>query len=727
MGRNTIILGVIAAGLLAFILLHERDMLSSQDLDQRKNRVLPSFVRDRVTRIELLRDGQSVTLERAPDPLQEGVMGPWRETAPMQVAADQEAVDILVGELEWLQPRRVFEDLRAEDQARFGFDKARIEVRYTVGKQRHSLLLGGEETTGLGLYARSDDEDVAYVVGKDLFEALDHDGGHFHTKELHKGVFVFAATAIVITAPDGPARAELRDGTWWAGSSPKSILSTTAVEEVVKGLDQLRAKRFVAAKITGPDSYGLANPEFALTVERKPLPDSPPDLSKPVTLRVGAVCGEHAEEFYIQVEQGPIMCAASEDLSKLRKSMDDLIERSPVPVDPSRLTEVVFENASQTITLTHVEERWRLRQARSGKPPAERDADREAVNEWLNSLRALQFVGRGEPGVALSGEPLATLEFKTSASKEAAAFGVRVTLAPDGKVHVLRDGETTTLLFDAAAQALLTPMAARFRSLEMVGASDASLTAVTVLRGTSHERVERVAGSWRLTQPIQADADPVVMSEVSHVFSGLSAVRFVADSPGPEHGLGNPQAQVVFTIGETERALLLGSATDGGIFAQLKGESAVFIVPTRVLETAAQGFLAKTSLAIPSATIQSVRFEQADGVREVRRVGQRFESEGVSDEVVAAQIERLARLRVESFVHFGPAVAAEQLERPRLSISVTPSQQSQSPQRDEPVKLVFGAQTGSEAAPQVYVRHSGFDATFTVPAAELERLKAWAP
>lgn len=724
MGRNTIILGVIAAGLLAFILLYERDTLSSQDLDQRKNRVLPSFVRDRVTRIELLRDGRGVTLERAPDPLQEGVMGPWRETAPMQVAADQEAVDVLVGELEWLQPRRVFEDLRPEDQARFGFDKARIEVRYTVGKQRHSLRLGGEETTGLGLYARTDDKDVAYVVGKDLFEALDHDGGHFHTKELHKGVFVFAATAIVITTPEGPARAELRDGTWWTGGSPKTVLSTTAVEEVVKGLDQLRAKRFVAAKITGPDSYGLANPAFALTVERKALPDSPPELSTPVTLRVGAVCGEHADEFYIQVEQGPIMCAAGEDLSKLRKSMEDLIERSPVPVDPSRLTEVVFRDATQTITLIHVEERWRLRQARSGKPPAEREADREAVKEWLSSLRALQFVGRGEPGGALPGEPLATLEFKTSASKEAAAFGVRVALASDGQVHVLRDGESTALQFDAAAQALLTPMAARFRSLELVGASDASLTAMTVVRGNSRERVERVAGSWKLTQPIQGDADPVVMSEVSHVLSGLSAVRFVADDPGPEHGLVSPQARVTFSIGETERVLLLGAATDGGLFAQLKGDPAVFLVPTRVLETAAQGFLAKTVLAIPSATIESVRFEQAAGVREIRRVGERFESEGVNDAVVAAMIERLARLRVESFVHFGPAPIAEELERPRLSITVTSSQPSQG---GEPVKLLFGGSAGSEAKPEVYVRHSGFDATFTVTAAELERLNAWSP
>lgn len=721
MGRNTIILGVIAAGLLAFILLHERDMLSSQDLDQRKNRVLPSFVRDRVTRIELLRNGQNVTLERAPDPLQEGVMGPWRETAPMQVAADQEAVDILVGELEWLQPRRVFEDLRAEDQARLGFDKPRVEVRYTVGKERHSLRLGGEETTGLGLYARTDDEDVAYVVGKDLFEALDHNGGHFHTKELHKGVFVFAATAIVITTLEGSSRAELRDGTWWAGSSPKTILSTTAVEEVVKGLDQLRAKRFVAATITGPDGYGLANPEFVLTVERKPLPDSPPDLSKPVTLRVGSVCGEHADEFYIQVEQGPIMCAASEDLSKLRKSMDDLIERSPVPVDPSRLTEVVFKDADQNITLMHVEERWRLREARSGKPPAERDADREAVNEWLSSLRALQFVGRGEPGTGLPGEPLATLEFKTSASKEAATHGVRVALASDGQVHVLRDGETTTLQFDTAARAFLTPMAARFRSPELVGASDASLTAVTVMRGTSRERVERIAGSWKLTLPIQGDADPVVMSEVSHVLSGLSAVRFAADTPVPEHGLGNPQARVIFSIGETERELILGAATEGGLCAQLKGDPAVFVVPTRVLETVTQGFLAKTVLAIPSATLESVRFEHASGVREIRRTGQRFESEGVSEATVTAMVERLARLRVESFVHFGPATAAEQLDRPRLSITVTRSGRSGA------ATLLFGGRTGSEATPEVYVRHSEIDATFTVPAAELERLSTWAP
>jgi len=89
MGRSTVILGVIAAGLLAFILLHERDLLSTGELEQRKNRVLSSFVRDRVSRIEILKDGASVVLERKPDAEDSEVLGPWRELSPMQVAVDQ--------------------------------------------------------------------------------------------------------------------------------------------------------------------------------------------------------------------------------------------------------------------------------------------------------------------------------------------------------------------------------------------------------------------------------------------------------------------------------------------------------------------------------------------------------------------------------------------------------------------------------------------------------------
>ena len=53
MARTTIVLGISAVLLLAFILVFERGSLSTHEREARKGRILDRFVRDRVTRIEL--------------------------------------------------------------------------------------------------------------------------------------------------------------------------------------------------------------------------------------------------------------------------------------------------------------------------------------------------------------------------------------------------------------------------------------------------------------------------------------------------------------------------------------------------------------------------------------------------------------------------------------------------------------------------------------------------
>lgn len=715
MARSTIILGVIAAALLAFILLHERDMLSSADIEKRKHHVLTRFVRDRVTRVEIRRNGKAVVLERAPDPALEGTFGPWKESAPMQVAVDQEAIDVLLGELEWLQPRRVIENLSAEDQQRFGFTKPRMEVRYALGKQRGVLLVGNDEPTGLGLYARGDDTDKAFIVGKDLFEALDHDGGHFHTKELHHGVFVFAASALTVKTPLGDRRGDLRDGVWWMDAPYKALLSTVEVEAVVKAFDQLRAKRFVASKITGPETYGLNTPRLVLTVERKRA--SSKELSTPVTLRVGAACGDHAQETFIQVDQGPVMCAADEDLSKLSRPIEELVDRTPFPADPEGVVEIRLDAAGRSISLTKKEERWLLRATGAAK---EIEADRIAVTEWIKSLRALSFTSRRPDSTEPTGADLVTLTVKSSSAGP--GIKIRVRTAEDGAVFVLRGDESAWLQFEAPARELLTPFAARFRSLELVQEGDAQLTSVQVTRAGTTERVVRKGEAWALESPVVGDADPIVMADVGHLLSRLSAVRFVADVATAEQGLGATATRVTFKIGATDRTLALGAAASDGVFAQLGGDQAVFVVPTRLIETVTQGFLAKTALATPLERIRAIAV--TTGARSVRlkRDGERFAVEGdanVESTAVTATVERIARLRAESVVHYGSATPDEALAKPRLQITVETTDTGGAAQRHE---IVMGAATGAAEAPQVFARRSDLDATLTVAASSFDRL-----
>ena len=59
MGRTTVLLGVIAVIMAAFILFFERDTITSRDLEKRKGHLLQQFVRERVEKLEIERDGET--------------------------------------------------------------------------------------------------------------------------------------------------------------------------------------------------------------------------------------------------------------------------------------------------------------------------------------------------------------------------------------------------------------------------------------------------------------------------------------------------------------------------------------------------------------------------------------------------------------------------------------------------------------------------------------------
>src|SRR6185312_14244559 len=131
MGRSSIVLVVVALGLLGFIWFFERGSLSTTERELRKGRVLESFVRDRVTRVELQRRGVTTVLVKVPpnpnDPLD---LGGWEVAAPYKAKADSAEIDGLLSSLEWAEARRSLGSANAKELQQFGLDAPRYRVRF---------------------------------------------------------------------------------------------------------------------------------------------------------------------------------------------------------------------------------------------------------------------------------------------------------------------------------------------------------------------------------------------------------------------------------------------------------------------------------------------------------------------------------------------------------------------------------------------------------------------
>src|SRR5262249_33646815 len=154
----------------------------------RKGRVLDSFVRGKVERLEVQRRGVTTVLARVPvDDADPFSGGGWRVEKPYAARADQNTVDSLLGALEWIDSRRALGELKESEREQFGLNHPRFRVAYQVGRERVSLNIGAPAADGGGYYLQVTGQPRAFVVGKDLLEALDREPNDYHTRELHQG------------------------------------------------------------------------------------------------------------------------------------------------------------------------------------------------------------------------------------------------------------------------------------------------------------------------------------------------------------------------------------------------------------------------------------------------------------------------------------------------------------------------------------------------------------
>ena len=662
--RTTIVLSVIAGSLLAFILIFERGTLSSSDLAGRRGHVLQRFLRDQVTQVELVRgDEEAIVLEREPleDDAEEGAIADFRIAAPVDASADQDAVGSFLGALEWLTATRTLEGISDEDRARYGLSEPRFVVRFRVAGEQVALRVGGEAPEGQGIYVGVEGEDRAYVVGADFVESIDHDLSHFRDKALFPRDF-YASDARAIRVGGEVSVAFEKEGETWLVREPvQGWANRGAVDRLKRLASEATVARFVAEDASELRRYGLDHPWRDLTITR---PDDARG-TKTGRLRVGAVCGEHGAERYALVsEGGPVVCVLASALDALELEESGLRESRLLPLSADAVEGLVLEGpGGARIELRREDSEWQ--QVREGEAPV--SADGGAIAEWLGALRdsrAVAFEGiEGDaPGHGL-GAPAATLTIQRSDSDEDLVLRLGE-VGADG-AWVRRGEEPAVVRFEASVAELLAATPLRFRDRALVPEEAASAQAITVTSGGVDERAVRgQGGTWQLLAPIAAEADRVVVRELARQVADLRAERFVAERPLAEHGLSAPTRTIAVRFadeGEEARTVTLriGAATEGGAFAQLEGDDAVFVVGQAALEALDDSLVSLDLLTVDTSEAQSIRIERGGAVvADLRREGTVWQTAAGAPahaERTQALLERLSTLRANGVLRYADA------------------------------------------------------------------------
>lgn len=725
--RASILLGVIAALLLGYILIFERGSLSTRELDQRAGSVLPELVRAKVSRIEIQRNNLTTVLARDLDSTEEA--GLWHVEAPYKAEADPDAIDTLLGDLEWLHGARTLGGMKAEDRKRFGLHAPRARLWFTVGSTRVPIRLGSETPQGDGVYVETNAKDKVFVVGKDFAESLAQPAEHFHTKVLHEGVLVSTAKRLSVRDADGERVAKARsDGMWSVEGAGGLFASTTAIGNFIDALDALRASRFITTSTKELARYGLEPAQREITLIKRQISmgtDSAAKKSLPdvlaLRLRIGAACEGHTGEHYVTAgEGGSTFCALDADLDKLKLPLAELEEKHLLPIQPDGITALTIARDGTSLVLTRSDETWTYEQKRGDKTLAKGTAREGSAQDFLEALHSAEAADVSARSQLSQTANATTLTVARGTTKPA----LTIKVALDGMNAIVQRGdEPHPLGFAAETLELVEPSTARFRAPALLSLAESSLTQLEITRGSEVERIERATpgAPLNVTAPLKADADRIAASDVARLLTGLTALRFAADEVKPEHGLSAPVARVHAQLAkhgdQAARSLDLriGALTEGGRYATLEGERGVFVISAQLADLLTAPLLSRTLLATPLENIVAIEVRQGARKVRVQRNGETFELADASPatNAVAGQCaQAVATLRAQTVVSYGPAPRTQSASFAELEVE----------QRDGTrTKLVLGAEAENGLR---HARRADLDADFLLPASAVSALLA---
>jgi hypothetical protein len=733
--RTSIVLFGVALALLGFIVFVERGSLSTTEREGRKGRVLEDFVRERVDHVEIQRKGMTTVLARVPensdDPL-EG--GGFRVERPYAARADKESVDSLLGGLEWVEARRSLGVISEAERARFGLNAPRYRVSYLVGRQRAGFSIGSDAADGGGVYLQLNGSARVFVVGKNVVEALDHEPNDFHSKELHEGLSTYTLQSLSIADASQEWRVVVRDGLDWLTVPFTGLASAQSLSTLVDALDALRATRFVTDGASQLAEYGFSAPRLRVQVESKVFDKKAKgkQITEQLALSVGGACAGHAGESYLRVNQGAIFCVADSALEAVRKRPDDLRETHLLPLDDSSITGVHLTAGARELSLETVGKELRYRVLDRGKEQSSGVVDPVALSAWYKSLREL------------SSDHIEALDASAKTRLEAHAM---VAIFQRGKdkspyvVHLSEDAtgasatrmdENSVLRLPARAGELLSIMGARFRKSRVLDQDETAFSQLTLGRpGAPLEIVQKSGASYQLVMPLRAAAQGSTLDDILRMVSKLDAVRFVADSARPEHGFAAPFRTLRITyraIGKERQdrvhSLVLGAASgDDGRFARLDADPAVFVVSKALEEKLTDPLISRDAAALDLAQLVSFDLFVGAARTHVERQDAGFAiTEPHSTDLTVAQVQAfasvLSSLHATRALDYGKPAAVSGLERPSLRVVAHLRDQRE-------LTFEFGAETTApHEDPQVFMRRSDLDATFLVPRAQVESLRA---
>lgn len=520
--------------------------------------------------------------------------GAWAIAGPFDATAVTTQVEPMLTELTGPKAERYEAHDGKGKLKEYGLDAPALKVSVTAGGKERVLLVG--KTTGKevpGRYAKLGDSDAVFVVADKLASAVDKSALDL----LDRRLLTLNEKAIERVQGQGTAAWALqRQGEAWQvvqSPAPAPFAADEAtVGNLLRAWSDLHASRYAAyGPKAGPAAYGLSAPSATIIVTVQPPEKDGKKL--PVvthTLALGKPVEGTSGERYARLDNGPgIVVLSAAAVADLTPTYLDFVNRTLVKADAGAVTALVRQAGGQALDVRKKDGSWMVTKPQEAKAD---DPTLDRLVDQLTSLRAkkvaaypakdLKPFGLDAPAATLTLEGPKPVTLKVGGPVAGASGD-----SPDRYVQV-QGSDVVGIVGGALARQLLAEPI-RFRDKTIARFDDADR--VLLERGGRKATFAKVDGTWKLVEPLEAEAEQADLDDFLNAVAKLRADEVVADKPADlkPFGLDKPEAKWSFQLGTTPKLTLLVGNRDkaGRAHARVEGKDLVFVLDAKLTERVA--------------------------------------------------------------------------------------------------------------------------------------------
>src|SRR5262245_45903455 len=260
MKRNTLILLLIAAA--AGVAVYFIEGKSGNSADEETPKAPPAFKfnREDIASLTLHRGGQSINLEKQDNK--------WVIKQPVNAAADEAAVDLVVGDLVSARVERDFPPADG-DLKKYGLSEpaVKLEVKLKNG-ETHRVELGSSLETGLSAYAKIDGSQNVALIPVNLLNNSNKSLSDLRDR-LVLGATQYELSSIKFVNDGGGYELEKKESEWEIKSPVSGTADESQVGSLLADITGAKAEEVVSESVDDPAKYGLDKSKVSVTARLK--------------------------------------------------------------------------------------------------------------------------------------------------------------------------------------------------------------------------------------------------------------------------------------------------------------------------------------------------------------------------------------------------------------------------------------------------------------------------